>query len=135
MSSRIFLIVASVLLAPACDQVKSLLPQKTISGEYRSAFSADDPTGKVGSDLMYDLRSDGTFTMHHSMSVLGTSTSSTGKGTYTIKGRKVELTQTSFTVKGETIESETIESISHETLSLEDNGDLIRENGLRLKKQ
>jgi hypothetical protein len=128
MTSRILLIIVSILFGTGCDQVKSLLPKKTISGEYRSA--TDDPTGKVASELMYDLRSDGTFTMHHSMSILGTSTLSTGKGTYVIKGRKVELTQTSFTVN-----DETTEHISHETLSLEDNGDLIRENGLRLKKQ
>jgi len=129
MTSRILVIAVSVLFASACNQVKPLLPKTTISGEYR-APSVDDPAGKVGSELMYDLRSDGTFTMHHSMSILGTSTSSTGKGTYVIKGRKVELTQTSFTVN-----DETTEHISHETLSLEDNGDLIRENGLRLKKQ
>jgi len=131
MNYRFIIVLPSIaLLLTACDQIKSFVPKKTISGEYRSAFSENDPTGKVGSELMYDLRSDGTFTMRHSMALLGTSSSSTGKGTYTINGRKVELTQTSFTVKGETTEN-----ISHETMSLEDNGDLITQNGVRLKKQ
>jgi hypothetical protein len=125
MNYRLIILLPFIaLLLTACGS------KKTISGEYRSAFSADDQTGKVVADLMYDLRSDGTFTMEHSMEMLGTSVSSTGKGTYTINGHKVELTQTSFTVRGETTEH-----VSHETMSLEDNGDLITQNGVRLKKQ
>lgn len=131
MNSRVVVLLASTaLLGAACDRIKSVLPSSTISGEYRKEVHHADSTGRVDSELIYDFRSNGTFRTKHSMSLLGVPTSSTSEGTYTIKGSNLEITRTSFTVNGETTQD-----VSHYTFSLEQNGDLITQDGVRLKKQ
>jgi len=61
---------------------------------------------------------------------MGKDTVFNATGTYKIVGKKVVATETSITVNDKKKQTN-----STETLSLEDNGDLITQRGVRLKKQ
>ena len=112
------MIVTACGVRNSCE-VKSSDPPKGISGEFRSGVAQS-----------WDFRSDGTYTKHHTLSLMGKDTVFNATGTYKIVGKKVVATETSITVNDKKKQTN-----STETLSLEDNGDLITQRGVRLKKQ
>lgn len=129
---RAFLInVATLncLLLASCDK---LAAPKTISGEYRYQIREVTPeAGPVERQELYDFRSDGTYAMQSAASTETTRNDFSARGTYTLKGRNVELAEHYFAINGRPFG----DKVTHKTFILEQNGDLITESGKRLKKQ
>jgi hypothetical protein len=113
----------------SCDK---LTGTKTISGEYRHESQETLSNGlQAEHQELYDFRSDGSYASECVDSTQGARNAFTAKGTYKIKGRNVELEQTYFAINDQPMG----DPIYHETFSLEQNGDLITDDGTRLKKQ
>ena len=109
--------------------------KKTISGEYRSEVHATgDPGFTADLGAHYDFRSDGTYTSDVDLDIIGAKLSVVRKGTYTINGNKVLLTQTSQIEQVADREPRTSTEITHDTLGIEGNGDLTK-GDIRYKKQ
>jgi hypothetical protein len=117
--------------------------KKTISGEYRSETRAS--TAAIGNAYLLqvlDFSSDGAYSIKVNAQNLDPKMNSevthTKKGTYTIKGNKVFLTQTSEILRsfvhGSELPSKTSTEKARWTLTIEPNGDLV-EGNTRFKKQ
>jgi hypothetical protein len=130
-----FIVCALVVVALAsCGK-------KTIFVEYRSEARVST-AAMVDTYLLQvlDFRSDGTysFNVNAQDSKINLKTTNTKKGTYTINGNKVFLTQTSGVLRsfrhGSELPSKTSTTAAQWTLTIEQNGDLV-EGNTRFKKQ
>src|SRR6516164_1081502 len=125
----------SVIVGALVVVVLASCGKKTISGEYRS--EAHVSTAAIGNAHLLqvlDFRSDGTYSINVNAqdSKRSSATTSTKKGTYTIKGNKIFLTQTSDVLRsslnGSERPSKTSTRVGKWTITIEPNGDLVDGN-------
>ena len=130
----------SVIVGALVVVVLASCGKKTISAEYRSEAHVSTATiGNAHLLQVLDFRSDGTYSINvNAGDPKRSSVTSTKKGTYTIKGNKIFLTQTSDVLRsvfnGSERPSKTSTRVQKWTITIEPNGDLVDGN-TQFKKQ